>query len=212
VETFPEPPSAEALARIGIDAHVHMLPAGTGLWRIYFRGGPHPATWNTFRVFGPVPTARFDHHDSPPHEQERAILYAAVTGPICLAEVFQTSRAIDLTTNVPWLVRFHLIREVRLLDVTHLWPTRAGGSQEINSGDHARAQRWSRAIYAAYPEIDGLWYRSKMYGSMPAVALYERARQALPLRPSFHAALASPTLFDIVNNAAAQLGYTVVSR
>lgn len=206
--TFPAPPSPEALAKVGMSTHI--LPAGTELWRVYFRGGPHPTLWNTFRAFGPVATARFDHHDPPQREQERAILYAGATGPICLAEVFQASRVIDRSANAPWLVGFHLAVGLRLLDLTGLWPTHAGGSQEINSGDRTRAQQWSRAIYAAYPTIDGLWYRSKMYGSMPAVALYERAQRALPSRPSFHAALVSPTLFDVIDNAAARIGYTVV--
>jgi hypothetical protein len=208
VATFPDPPSPEFLAEIG--AHACLLASGTELWRVYFRGGPHPTTWNTFRAFGPVATARFDHHNPPPHEQERAILYAGTTGPICLAEVFQRSRVIDRSANAPWLVSFPLVTDLRLLDLTGLWPTHAGGSQEINSGDRLRAREWLRAISPASPQTDGLWYRSKMYGSMPAVALYERARQSLPSRPSFHAALVSPTLFDVIDNAAVRIGYTVV--
>lgn len=208
--TFPNPPPADELARVGIGAHLLVIPAGTELWRVYFRGGQHPTAWNTFRAFGPVATARFDHHESPPRAQERAILYAAVAAPTCLAEVFQTSRVIDRITSAPWLVSFHSVADLHMLDLTGLWPTYAGGSQEINSGDRHIARQWSRAIYAAFPAVHGLWYRSRMYGSMPAVALYERARSAIPVRPSFHMALASPAIFDALDDAAARLGYTLV--
>ncbi len=210
METFPPPPSTDELARVGVGAHLHIIPAGAELWRVYFRGGRHPTTWSTFRTFGPVATARFDHHEPPPHEQRRAILYAATEGPICLAEVFQLSRVIDRITGAPWLVSFRLVTDLHLLDLTGLWPTAAGGSQEINSGNRQVAQQWSRAIYAAFPDIHGVWYRSKMYGSMPAMALYERARRTLPARPSFHTALASPAIFDVLDAAAAHIGYTLV--
>lgn len=180
------------------------------LWRVYFRGSQRPTTWHTFRAYGPVPTARFDHHLPPPCEQERGILYAATEGPICLAEVFQATRVIDRTDNAPWLVNFRLMADLHLLDLTGLWPTLAGGSQEINSGDRHIARQWSRAIYEAFPEVSGLWYRSKMYGSMPAIALYERAARALPAQPLFHMALASPTIFAVLDNAAARMGYTLI--
>lgn len=210
MKTFPPPPSADTLARAGVGTHLHVVPAGTELWRVYFRRGQYPTTWHAFRAFGPVATARFDHHEPPPREQERAILYAAAEGPICLAEVFQTSRVIDRVTGAPWLVSFPLTTDLHLLDLTGLWPTYAGGSQEINSGDRRIARQWSRAIYAAFPDIQGLRYRSKMYGSLPAMALYERARGALPTQPSFHTALASPAIFDVLDGTAADMGYTLV--
>lgn len=190
--------------------HIHLLPAGTELWRVYFRGSRHPTTWSTFRSYGPVPTARFDHHLPPPREQERGICYAAIAGPICLAEVFQATRVIDRTDNAPWIVSFRLVADLHLLDLTGLWPTLAGGSQEINTGDRGRVQEWSRTIYAAFPDVHGLWYRSKMHGSMPSVALYERARRTLPTAPTFHTALSAPGLFDLLNDVAAQLGYTLL--
>ena len=65
------------------------------LWRIYFRGGSYPATWNQMRYYGPVRSARFDHHLDPPGVQERGILHAAAGDDAiatCLAEVFQDTR------------------------------------------------------------------------------------------------------------------------
>lgn len=202
------PPPAELVARTG--PAVKSLPAGSLIWRVYFRGGPHPASWNQFRSYGPVPSGRFDHHDPPPHHQERAILYAAIHGPTCLAEVFQESRVIDRHHNDPWLAAFATERALDLLDLSGTWPTRAGASMAINSGPRPRAQRWSRAIYDAYPEIDGIYYPSSMSGNQPAVALFERALGAIPKQPRLNRALAEPPLLIPITNAAAQFGYRVV--
>lgn len=209
MSTFAGPPHIDDMRRVETDGHLRILPAGTELWRVYFRGGAHPTTWNTFRSYGPVLTARFDHHLPPPHTQERAILYAAIAGPICLAEVFQELRVIDCSRNAPWLVSFHITGQINVLDLTGLWPTLAGGSQEINNGDRHDARRWSQAIYAAFPGVDGLWYRSKMHGGMPCLALYERAGRVMSVSPSFHAALASPGMFDVVKDTADQVGYVL---
>lgn len=101
---LPEPPGPEALRRIGPE--IKALSAGTELWRVYFREGRYPGSWNGFRSFGPVRSARFDHHEEPPGIQERKILYAA-TGPRavtrCLAEVYQDTRIIDPARQGPWL-------------------------------------------------------------------------------------------------------------
>lgn len=210
MQTLPDPPNVDALRRIGAGGHLHTLPAGTELWRIYFRGGAHPTTWRAFRVYGPLLTARFDHHLAPPHEQERAILYAATEATICVAEVFQATRVIDPHRGAPWLVGFRTTASIALLDLTGLWPTYAGGSQEINSGDRATTRRWSQAIYAAFPDVGGLWYRSKMHGGMPSIALYERVAAALADAPSFHNALASPEVFDVLKEAAATLRYILM--
>jgi hypothetical protein len=46
-----------------------------------------------------------------------------------------------------------------------------------------------------------------MHANQPAVALFERARNALPSAPAFHRALADPGLLLRLNAAAALLGY-----
>ncbi len=206
---FPEPPPAEALARV--PPHWRQLRAGTLLFRVYFRGGEHPASWKALRRFGPT-AARFDHHNPPPRAQERGILYAALHIATCLAEVFQSQRTIDAYSAEPWLVGFRLTRAVRLLDLRGRWPTRAGASMAISSGPRPRAQRWSRAIYLAYPDAEGLWYASSMHGNAPAVALYERVETALPDTPAFHRPLSDPTLLIPLENAALDFGYALVVR
>jgi hypothetical protein len=207
VPKFPEPPPVDALAAIPPD--LQPLPQGTRLWRIYFRGGDHPADWNTFRYFGPT-NSRFDHQLPPRAIQDRGILYASVDGATAFAEVFQEERVIDRGRNSPWLVGFDLVVPVALLDLASDWPTRAGASAAINSGPRIRARRWSQRIYDAYPAIAGLWYPSSMGGSRPAIALYERAAPAMPARPVFHRALADPALTAIVLRAAGRFGYGVV--
>lgn len=101
---LPEPPAIAAMR--GITPDVEMLPAGTRLYRIYFRGGRHPGGWDRFRNFGPLPNARFDHHFEPPRVQERAILYAATRDDAvatCVAEVFQETRLVDTRRRNPQL-------------------------------------------------------------------------------------------------------------
>ena len=202
---FPEPPPAGELAKI--PPALKVLLAGTILFRLYFRRGKHPVSWNTFRSYGPVESSRFDHHLSPGHG--RGILYAAEDIGTCLAEVFQKSRQIDRTSQEPWLVGFELISKLVLLDLTGLWPTKAGASIAINSGRRDRARRWSQAIYEAYPEVQGLYYPSSMYGNHPALALYERALTSMSRLPCFHRPLAHPALHANLRRVADDLGYDI---
>ena len=202
------PPSAAALR--GIAPEVHLLPAGVVLWRVYFRTGAHPGRWNGFRSFGPM-GARFDHHPPPRRRNRtRAILYASDSGPTCLAEVFQDTRVIDRFADTPELVAFRITRDLQLLDLTGAWLTRAGASMAINSGSRALARRWSRAIYSAYPQVDGLRYASAMNANQPAFALYERARSLLPAAPATALRLTTPGLAAVLAAAATRFGYALL--
>jgi hypothetical protein len=80
----------------------------------------------------------------------------------------------------------------------------------INSGSRATARAWSRAIYAAYPHVEGLRYASSMNGNQPAFALYERARSALPPAATLDLPLATPALTAPLAAAAIRLGYAMV--
>ncbi len=205
---FPEPPGRAQLLRIG--PQLRVLPVGTELWRIYFLGGNHPVRWNGFRFYGPLPSARFDHHLSPAQPQQRGILYAATSIVTCLAEVFQETHVVDISSRDPWLAGFALTAPVVLHDLTGSWPTVAGASMAVNSGPRGRARRWSQAIYDAYDQVQGLWYCSSMHANQPAVAIYERAEGALPAVPLFHRALADPVLLSPLRTAAQVLGYRLV--
>jgi hypothetical protein len=208
VVKFPDPPARGRLAaRVGPE--LRRLRAGTVLWRIYPAAGPHPSAWNAFRAWGPAPNARFDHHDEPPREQARRILYAALRAYTCFAEFFQDARTIECSRQQPRLGGLELARDVALLDLTGAWPTRAGASMALNSGRRDRSRAWSRRIHEDYPAVEGLFYPSSMDGNLPAVALYERARDALPARPVFDRALADPALARVVAHAAVLFQYGV---
>jgi hypothetical protein len=204
---FPEPPSAEALAKI--PPEIRQIPVGGVLWRLYFRGGQYPNFWNTFRAFGPT-DARFDHQLPPPRLQMRRILYGALEGPTCLAEVFQSTRMIDRAEHEPWLVGFELTQPLVLLDLSGVWPTRAGASMAINTGQRPRARRWAQAIYEAYPEVQGLFYPSSMHGNRSAVTLWERGAGAVPPMPVFHRPLLDPALLPVLSRVARDIAYGLV--
>jgi len=208
---LPEPPDPAGLR--DTPPEITVLTADAELWRVYFRGGCYPSTWDKFRSFGPAAGGRFDHHDEPPGEQERRILYAATSteaATTCLAEVFQERRSVNVRRDEPWLACFSLAGDVALLDLTGRWPTRAGASMAINSGPRPRTRRWSRAIYAAYPEIQGLLYASSMNAGRPAVALYERAGDALPTNTIFNEPLSHPVVLPALRRVASDLGYGLI--
>jgi hypothetical protein len=211
VAKLPEPPPVAKLRRV--PPAVATLRAGTKLWRIYFRGGSYPATWDRMRYYQPVEGARFDHHLDPPRAQYRVIFNAA-TGydaiATCVAEVFQDTRLVDTRRDVPWLAAFTLMEDVWSLDLTGKWPTRARASANINSGPRPRCRRWSGTIYDSYPHLMGLYYASSMNGNEPAVALYERITKALPRLPVLNRPLSHAPLLTPVESIAAKLGYDLI--
>jgi hypothetical protein len=207
---LPNPPAHLAQ----IPPAVSVLPAGTELWRIYKRGGRHPVLWNTFRAYGPLRTARFDHHlpgeDGAARSQDRRILYAATQITTCLAEFFQDTRTIAREAEEPCLVAFQLRLDVALLDLTGTWPTNAGASMALSSGPRSRCRLWSRAVYEAYPQLQGLYYGSSMHANQPSFAFYERAQPALPPAPVFNRPLSDPALLGDLDRSAQILGYRLI--
>ena len=203
-----EPPPTRLELYEPRDEEVIQLSASQPVWRIYTRK-PHGSAWNTFRHYGPT-SSRFDHQLAPPASPNRSILYAADNLATCVAEVFQDQRLIDTHTNDPWLVAFFIDYDIRLLDLTGLWPTRAGASMAINSGNRETARAWSRAIYSAFPDIVGLHYASAMHAGAASYTLYDRARRALSATPAFHASLADPQIVTNLLTIAETLGYEMV--
>jgi len=208
VAKLPEPLTVAQMREIPPD--ILALPAGTRLWRIYFRGGAHPGAWDQMRAFRPLSDARFDHHAKLQGVQEREIFYAAIGNQAiatCIAEVFQEGRLVDTGRRDTCLACFELTDEVPLLSLQGRWPTRAGASANINSGPRRRCRRWSRVIYDAYPDIAGLLYASSMNGNEPAIALYERADPSLPAAPVFDRPLSEAALLLPLERIASSLGY-----
>ena len=80
----------------------------------------------------------------------------------------------------------------------------------INSGSRSTARTWSRAIYAAYPHLEGLCYASSMNANQPAFALYERARSSLPTAAALDLPLTTAALAAPLAAAAIRFGYALV--
>ena len=189
-------------------SEIHVLRAHTPLWRLYKRQ-PHDTNWNTFRTYGPT-DSRFDHHlTSTASDHERSILYAALDWRTCVAEVFQEDKLINTHHNEPRLVAFTFTKDIRLLDLTGLWPTRAGGST-ARLPHRARARAWSRAIYAAFPSILGLYYNSRKHEGRPSYAFYERAEQHLADSPEADLPLSHPAMADDLDALASSLDYDIL--
>lgn len=202
--------------KLELEPVLRVLGAGSLVSRIFFASGAYAVRWNTYRHFGPL-NGRFDHHeldaDGFPCEDSRGIMYVA-TGdyqfPVTLAEVFQSERMIDRYVNTPTYAAFRMTRDVVLLDLTGTFPTAAGASMAIHTGNREIARKWSRLFYDTYPQIDGLYYCSSMHSHQPVVALYERSRDTLPDKPEVHRALADNAFQNLIFKNAEQIGYNVI--
>jgi hypothetical protein len=135
------------------------------------------------------------------------VLYLAADVIAALSEGFQGTRTIDRRRQEPWLAGFALATDLVCLDLTRLWPTRAGASQAIATGRHSTAQAWSRLIHRSYPEVAALMYRSSMAGGSLNLAFYERAEPAVATHPAIHVPLTHPGLALPIARVAAKLGY-----
>ena len=186
----------------------------TRLVRIFTAGGSHPQRWNSFRYTGPLPHARFDPHPPGPPADDpgHGVLYFGLSVRTSVAEVYQATSTVDRRTRRPHLVVFRPRRTLRLLDLAGLWPTRAGASQEISSGPKDLTQAWARTIRAAYPELDGLWYRSSMDAGDPAICLWDPpGASVLPQAPEVLLPLEHPGLDGPLSRICEELNYIMLS-
>ncbi|MGW7539279.1 RES family NAD+ phosphorylase [Amycolatopsis rubida] len=215
---LPSPPARSALVK-GLDrSHdVVSVQPETRLVRIFTAHGNHPQQWNTFRYTGPLPHGRFDQQPPgrggrPVTDPGNGVLYFGLTVRTSVAEVFQTTSTVDRTTRGPRLVVVRPTRVLRLLDLTGLWPTRVGASQEISSGPKKITQAWARAIRGAMPDLDGLWYRSSMDAGKPSLCLWDPpAGAALPIAPDVLLPLDHPGLDVPLGRVCEELNYTLLS-
>lgn len=214
---LPQPPAPAALQTL-LRPHEDIVAvhSGTRLVRVFAAGGRHQQRWNTFRTTGPLRHARFDPHPPGPggaqtSAPDQGVLYFGLSVRTSVAEVFQQTSVVDRTTRRPHLVVLQPKRTLRLLDLTGLWPTRAGASQELGTGRKDVTQAWARAIRAAHPDLDGLWYRSSMDSGDPAVCLWNPpAAGALPANPDILLPLDYPGLDLPLSRVCDQLNYTLL--
>jgi len=71
----------------------------------------------------------------------------------------------------------------------------------------AGASTWTRALYDAYATADGIPYLSTTHAGALAVAVNERATDALPEAPTFNRLSADPALTDILDDSTHRLAY-----
>lgn len=213
---LPQPPAVTALRDVLRDEDVVAVHGGTRLVRVFTAGGAHPQRWNSFRHTGPLPHGRFDPQrpdadGAPTTTPEHGVLYFGLSVRTSVAEVFQATSIVDRTSRGPHLAVFRPTRTLRLLDLTGLWPTRAGASQELSSGGlKLLTQAWARVIREAHPELDGLWYRSSMDSGRPAVCLWDPpAGSALPGLPDALLPLDHPGLDLPLARVCAELNYAL---
>jgi hypothetical protein len=213
---LPQPPDPAVLTGlVRPDEDIVAIDPTTPLVRVFTAAGRHPQRWDTFRRTGPLPHARFDPHQPGPRgrptDSPDGVLYFGLTAQTSVAEVFQDTSIVDRVTRRPFIVVFRPTRALRLLDLAGLWPTRAGASQEISSGSRERTQEWARAIRIAYPDLDGLWYRSSMDSGDPAVCLWDPpAGNALPDSPDALVPLDHPGLDVPLARICEALNYTLL--
>lgn len=215
---LPLPPARAVLVKeFHRNADVVAVPPATRLVRIFTAHGNHPQQWDSFRYTGPLPHGRFDQQEParggrPVADPGNGVLYFGLSVRTSVAEVFQTTSTVDRKTRGPRLVVVRPTRTLQLLDLSGLWPTRVGASQEISSGPKKITQAWARAIRAAFGDLDGLWYRSSMDSGGPALCLWDPpAGSALPIAPDVLLPLDHPGLDVPLGRLCQELNYTMLN-
>jgi hypothetical protein len=181
------------------------LEAGTSLRRI-FDPTRHGTQALTFRHYGPI--NRFDHHRVSDEgewrsDPERGIYYAAFTLSGCLVEIFGDSGVIEIKDQEVALVE--VTRPLTLLDLRGSGAMRSGSVSALAKvADRLLSQAWSRYFYEQqeiYGKIDGIRYYNA-HNDEDAIALYERAQDALFCRDDQILRLEYPRLRPAIQKAA----------
>jgi len=133
-------------------------------------------------------------------------MYAAGDVATAVAEVFQLTRRLDVTSGAPYLTGWSPARSLRLLDLTGDWAVRNGAAHALNAAPRPVCRTWARAISAQWPDLDGLLVTSTMTGRR-AVVLWVSAADSFPDAPGFSRPLTHPDVHRIVTLAAATVGY-----
>jgi hypothetical protein len=153
---------------------------------------------------------RWDPHPGPqPISADEGVLYAAADVATSLAEVYQTTRVIDTRAGAPALTAWQPQRRLRLLDLSGTWLLCNTASAALLAAPRSICRRWARAIYATWPELDGLYVPSTLTGR-PNIVLWNAAADSMPTMPSFSRPLTHPLVWSIAQAAAAEIGYHIL--
>jgi hypothetical protein len=183
---------------------IYDLPAGENLVRVF--DPTHYGTQAlTFRFYGPK--HRFDHHrggiNNRGNDPERGIYYAALTLSGCLVECFGDTGIIEIQEQSICYVE--ISRHLKLLDLRDAGAMRSGANATLaKTADRSLSQEWSRYFYEnenIYTSIDGLIYYNA-HNDEEAIALYERAQNALICQPNQVMRLDNPSLRPAIQQVA----------
>lgn len=189
-----------------------LTPFQDSLWRVYYRGGSHPAQWNTRRDFGPIAEMRFDPHvfGKPRWQPGIEVYYAATTPRTALAETFNRGKAIDRLGGDPAITEWVPTRPLTLVDLTSTSVTKISVAAVQMTGTVARSRAFARELYKQHGgDIDGIYSRSSVNNGSNVI-LFSRAASAFPLHPSADALLTATYSNVLVFDAASTLGWAVV--
>lgn len=182
-------------------------------WRIHRTAGAHVLAWNEPRLFGPLTSMRFDPHPDtapgPAVHDSAGVHYSASDVATAVAEVFQRSRAVDMTSGRPMLTGWLPVRPLRLLDLGGSWALRHGAAQSLASAPRSVCRAWARAIATEIPELDGVRAPSTMTGAANVV-LWQRAADALPSAPAFSRPLDHPDVRRMLGPICETIGYRLL--
>lgn len=147
---------------------------------------PKHGTWDELRSWGPLPGARFDHHQ-PPLGSDRgsAVWYAASSLAGALAEAFGHLGFVDRRAGQRVVVA-RVETNIPVLDLVGAAARFFGLDQRIATWtDSDWTQSWARAFHASYPDLEGLRWRGRQSGSLCFV-LNERADMSSLVLESDH--------------------------
>ncbi len=212
------------------------ITAGAKLYRIYNRLGAHLTRPDQLRIWGPIPTARFDHHEPPagmhadPDSVTAATGYYSIDPPTpsaprpghllaldspivtAVAEAFQGNRIIACSDR-KGLAIIRTMDDIEVLDLSSGWATRAGAGNHLSTGPHPTTKRWARAIHDAYPDLAGMTWVSSVHPPGRALVLNERAadgKGVVASRLHFDRPLSDGMSSALMAAAASVIGYAIV--
>lgn len=133
------------------------------------------------------------------------VAYLGFDVPTCLAEVFQTTRFVDVDRESPYVTAISLSRDLIVADIDTPWLLRAGAKQQITSGIKDRTSAWAAAIHEAWPDLDGLAVRSAVIGGRDVISLW--TDDAFPSAPESTLPLSHPGLAARISAAGQLIGY-----
>lgn len=186
-----------------------MVSFARPLWRLRTTHGPHPLAWDELREYGPLLTMRWDPHPDPVQVHPGVgVSYAAPDIVTVVAEVFQKTRRVVASTSALELVGWQPVRPLQLLDLTGTWLLRNRAAHSLTGGPRATCRGWARAIYATWPDLDGLVVTSTWTGK-PMLVLFTQAQSSFPTLPAFSRLASDPLGSSLLTLAARELSWPV---